>query len=137
MLDGARERVALNILDQGQAQFTINGEADQGIRISLDREEHIVGIQVHVHRLNSVPVEHRGNAPIAAQAASRTLAKFIAGFGSKLRSINSHDSPSSINGHPSGGLTSIFRYKHPPRKARITGWWPRKAGHPKERLPRR
>src|SRR5690606_30510539 len=75
VLDGAADRVTLDVLGQGHLLLALDVEGDDRVRVVLEDEERVVGRHGEVLRRLTVAVEDRGDLVRAAGATGGTLAE--------------------------------------------------------------
>ena len=83
VLDDRLDRVALDVLGQGELLLTVDDDGEQGVAL-LQGEHRLVAGEGDVHRLAAVAVHHGGDLVVAADLARSTLAELGAGLGDEL-----------------------------------------------------
>src|SRR6478609_6546647 len=84
VLDDVLDRVALDVLGQGQDRLAVDLDLEQRVRGALDREHGLVAREGDVDRLGAVPVQDGRDLVGATQAAGGALAELGAGGGGEL-----------------------------------------------------
>jgi hypothetical protein len=82
VLEEALDRVALDLLGQGERLLAVDGQRQQGVHAAvLEREHGVVTGEGDVHGVAAVAVEDGGNLVGAADAAGGALAELGARLG--------------------------------------------------------
>ena len=83
VLDDLLDRVALDVLGQGQVRFAVDVDVQQGVR-GADGQRGCLGGQQDVHDVGAVAVDDCGDLAGDAGLAGCTLAEVGAGGGCEL-----------------------------------------------------
>src|SRR5690606_37207156 len=114
VLDGAADRVALDVLGEGHLVAVLDLEGDDGVRVVLEDEEGVVGGQREVAGSLAVPVEDGGDEVRAAGAARGTLAELGAEAGGEGGCVGHGDLLLGVGtaAAPGRGATRGTRWHH-------------------------
>src|SRR5665647_2180635 len=110
VLDDRPDRVALDVLGQGQLVLAVDLDREQDVG-NLEGPHRLVARQGDVDRLGAVAVHHRGDLVLPPDAASGALAELGPGRGDEL--VVGHGSPTLLDADPHAGVARIREWVWP------------------------
>ena len=78
MLDDARQRVALELLDENELLLALQLNRENRVGLPFGGQEDLVRIKGNVDGIGAVPIDDGGRAAVAAKLAGRALSEGLA-----------------------------------------------------------